>query len=471
MRRLRRLIPQGMAGRFALLLAVALVAANLIALALLSLERVRLDQAARTSREIERIVSLVPAIEAVAPSDRDEIARRASTRFSRVRIRAGPIVRRPPTGVRSRDLTNELTEALPGRTVQAAIFVRREDGPDDADDGRADDRGDRGWRTRHWSDRWRGRETIVVSIRLLGPEGEAPQWLNVVARDPRSRPPGMQEEVFFLVLGLSLAAVLGVGLIFIRRLTRPLAAIAEAARAAGRGDRTARVPEEGAREMRDAAAAFNDMQSRIARFDSERMRTLAAVGHDLRTPITSLRIRAELLDESEGEPIIRTLDEMNVMADGLIAYARGAGSAEDPQALDLVPFLRRLCEDRGAKFLSSPDVTMTAQPVALGRAIGNLIDNALRYGGMAEVCLSPEPGAAIITIEDDGPGIPPERLDDMFEPFVRGEESRSAETGGAGLGLSIARNVISNHGGTITLENREAGGLRVRVWLPLKTEA
>lgn len=447
-----RLLPDGLAGRFALLLAGALIAANLIALAVLSLERIRLDRAAHTAREVERIVSLVPAIEAVAPEARQAIARRASTRASRVRIRSEPLVPARPDGPRSRVLTDRLRAALPGRTIHATILERQ---PGGARDDRNDD----------WRGRWRGREAIVISIRLTG-DGP-PQWLNAVARDVRHRAPGMREEVFFLVLGLSLVSVLGVGLVFVRRLTRPLAGLAAAARAAGRGDRTARVPEEGAREMRDAAAAFNDMQARIARFDAERMRTLAAVGHDLRTPITSLRIRAELLDAAEGDPIIRTLDEMNVMADGLIAYARGSGPAEELRTLDLVPFLRRLCADRGAGFRPAADVTLAAQPVALGRAIGNLIDNALRYGGTARVGLARDADNALIDIEDDGPGIPPELLEQMFEPFVRGEDSRSADTGGAGLGLSIARNVIAAHGGTISLENRAGGGLRARVRLPM----
>lgn len=469
---LGRLLPDRMAGRFSLLLAIALVAANLIALAVLSFERTRLDRAARAAQEIERIVSLVPAIEAVAPANRHAIALRASTRFSRMRIRPGPLLRERPRGPRSRALTQELAEALPGRQVRAAIFVRREDQrPDWLDDESHRDRSReeavRHWRERDWPGAWGARDAIVVSIRLLRSEPGPSQWLNVVSRDVRPGPPGVHGEVFLLVLGLSLVAVLVVGLVFVRRLTRPLAQIAEAARAAGRGDRTARVPEAGAREMRAAAAAFNDMQARIARFDSERMRTLAAVGHDLRTPITSLRIRAELLDEAEAAPIIRTLDEMSVMADGLIAYAKGAESAETPHPLDLGAFLARLCDDRGAAFELSRDATVTAQPVALGRAIGNLIDNALRYGTTARVSLAQEADAAVVAIEDDGPGIPPERLERMFEPFVRGEESRNAETGGAGLGLSIARNIIAAHGGTVTIENRAVGGLRVVVHLPL----
>ncbi len=159
-----------------------------------------------------------------------------------------------------------------------------------------------------------------------------------------------------------------------------------------RGDRDARVPEDGPREMRAAAAAFNDMQARIARFDAERMRTLAAVGHDLRTPLTSLRIRAEMLDEADAAPMIRTLDEMTVMADGLVAYARGVAEAEPVQDVDLAALLARLCEDRGAPLAVDAPAIVRGRPVALGRAIGNLIDNALRYGGAARVRLSRDDG-------------------------------------------------------------------------------
>lgn len=265
-------------------------------------------------------------------------------------------------------------------------------------------------------------------------------------------------------------AVLGVALFYVRRLTRPLGELANAARAAGRGDRSARVAEDGPREMRDAATAFNDMQGRIARFDAERMRTLAAVGHDMRTPITSLRIRAELLDAADAAPMVRTLDEMTVMANGLVAYARGAGEAEAVEHFDLARLLARLCEERGADLKAEAAVAVMARPVALERAVGNLIDNAIRYGGGCRVRLSRDFDAAIITVEDDGPGIPPERLADMFEPFVRGDDSRSVETGGAGLGLSIARAIVTAHGGVIVLENRAEHGLRATIRLPSAKE-
>jgi signal transduction histidine kinase len=283
------------------------------------------------------------------------------------------------------------------------------------------------------------------------------------SRDLRNRASGG-----LLVLALSLVAVLGVGLLFARRLARPLEQLAEAAAAAGRGDRTIRLPEEGPRELRTAAAAFNNMQGRIARFDAERRRTLAAVGHDLRTPITSLRIRAETLDDDElREAMVRTLDEMTVMADGLVAYAKGSREAEEAQRIDLAPFLRRLCDERGAAFVARAVVAVVGRPVAFSRAIGNVIDNALRYGQSAPVRLDRDRREAIVCVEDEGPGIPPERLEAVFEPFVRGEGSRSQETGGAGLGLSIARNIVLAHRGAIRLENVAEGGLCVIIRLPL----
>ncbi|MFX0543746.1 sensor histidine kinase [Roseovarius sp. S4756] len=450
MSRLRALMPDGLAGRFAVLLTCALLAANLVALGLLTIERGRLDRAAWTEREIGRITSILPAVEAAAPEARASVARGASSRGARLRVAPEPMVRerRIPPGYQ--DFARDLADALEGREVRAAIIRRPGgEGGDDAD----------------------RREAMAVSVRLITPEGAAAQWLNVLSRNGRPQMRGFPEEVFLIVLGVSLASVLGIGLVFVRRLTRPLGALAVAARAAGQGDRSARVPETGAREMREAAAAFNDMQARIARFDAERMRTLAAVGHDLRTPITSLRIRAEMLEPEDGAPMVRTLDEMTVMADGLVAYAKGAADSEPMQIVPLGPLLTRLCDERGGQAAIRREATVQGRRVALGRAFGNLIDNALRYGGSAEVTLDVKGGEAVVTVVDTGPGISPERMETVFEPFVRGDDSRSLETGGAGLGLSIARNIALAHGGRITLENRPGGGLSAELRLPLASEA
>ena len=449
-----RLIPDGLAARFALVLALALVAANLAALGVLSLQQMQQRQAAREGQEIERIIALVPALEAIAPAARPAVARNASTRIARVSVERMPRVQSGGTGARSASLGARLSEALGDRDVRVAIRDRG------ANDGGA---------SRHPRHPRRPREVIAISIALAGTPAN---WLNVITTGDHRRGGVLETEVFFVILLASLVAVLGVGLLFVRRLTRPLNDLAQAARAAGRGDRTVRVAENGARELRDAAAAFNTMQAQIARFDAERTRTLAAVGHDLRTPITSLRIRAEMLEDAARAPMVRTLDEMAIMADGLVAFARGDAAVEEKGRLDLGDLLSRLCEDRGASMDVACAAAVLGRPVELSRAFGNLIDNAVRYGNTARVRLTLSGDDAVVTIDDDGPGIPQDRLADIFEPFVRGDASRSTETGGAGLGLSIARQIIRAHGGTVdlanlaNLANLEGRGLRVTVMLP-----
>lgn len=450
---LETLLPDRFAARFAALLALALIAANLVAVALFSVDRQRGNREADQLRAAERVIALVQALDAVAPDQRPAIAREATNRFTDVRIAGMPVIAVTGPDQRSAALAAQLAEALPDRAVFAdtdsTVSLHGHDDPGDA---------------RHGGP---GGSTTAIAIALK--DAEPPAWLNIVSRDGGGgRQPGLPMSVLLIVLGLSLVSALAAGLVATRQMTRPLARLAEAARAAGRGDRSARVPVTGAREMREAAAAFNAMQTEIARFDAERMRTLAAVGHDLRTPITSLRIRAEMLEEETArDAMIRTLDDMGVMAEGLVAYAKGSREAEDSQGIDLAAFLTRLCEDRGATLKVESGVTIVGRPVALSRAFGNLIDNALRYGGVARVSLHREKSEAVITITDDGPGIAPERLDTVFEPFVRGEDSRNLETGGAGLGLSICRSIIRAHGGTVRLENAAPKGLRAVVRLPI----
>lgn len=461
MKRLARLYPDALAGRIILLLAVTILAANLIALVLLNFQQQRFDRQASEEREIERIAALVPGMEAVDAGKRQVIARDASTRFARVRVKDDPLVTETAMDARSQYISGELRATLDRDDVYVAIIERKR--RSERHDGHDRDREEEG--SRKW--RERSNPVIAISIPLSARDGHE-EWLNIVTSGAPPRKDRVDNEVFFTVLALSLLCVFGVALVIARHLTKPLAALSEAAQAAGRGDRTARVPETGAREVRKAARAFNAMQGEISRFDAERMRMLAAVGHDLRTPMTSLRIRAELVeDEDQRDAMVRTLDEMTVMADGLVSYAKEGQDSEPATELDLGAVLEQLCKDRGADCRIADSVQVRGRRVGLGRAVGNLIDNALRYGGGAVVTLTKEAGQAIVTVDDTGPGIAPDRLDEMFRPFTRGDTSRNTETGGAGLGLSIAHTIVVAHGGEITLENRAPGGLRARVVLPL----
>ncbi len=450
MTRLKRLFPDTLAGRFVLLLAVAILAANVIGLGVLSLQQQRFDRQAIDDRWVARIAALIPALETVDADIRQVIVREASGRHAQVRVEDEPLLTRIATDSRSMSIAGALGETL-GRDDVSAGLVDRPSSP-----------GAFGRSGVSRSDR-----VIAVTIPLSARDGQA-AWLNVTTGGRPSGPRPIKNKPFLTFLALSLLCVLGVGTVFASRLTKPLRHLSDAAQAAGRGDRSARVPEEGAREMRQAARAFNAMQTEISQFDAERMRMLAAVGHDLRTPMTSLRIRAEMIDdEDQRDAMVRTLDEMTVMADGLVTYAKDGRDAERMQPLDLDGLLGKLCEDRGAQYNGVSDIQVMGRRVGLGRAIGNLIDNALRYGGNATVRLVQEGQNAVITIKDTGPGIPPDRLDDMFHPFTRGDDSRNIATGGAGLGLAIARTIILAHGGKITLENRAEGGLCASISLQM----
>tara|TARA_R110002110_G_scaffold168018_19_gene369240 strand:- start:1077 stop:2426 length:1350 start_codon:yes stop_codon:yes gene_type:complete len=440
-----RFVPSGLTGRIVLLLAASILVANVIALAVLSFQHQRFDRQAREDREVERIATLVPGLEAVDGPVRQVIARDASTRFARVRVQDTPLLTAPGTDSRSKYIAQQLKETLDRKDVVVGIVER----PRLSDNGST------------------SRSVFAITLPLSARDGQE-QWLNIETRGPNMRKSRFDARPFLTVLGLSLLCVLGVSVALARQLTKPLAQLSQAAEAAGRGDRTARVPEQGAREMRKAAQAFNAMQTEISQFDAERVRMLAAVGHDLRTPMTSLRIRAEMVeDDEQRDAMINTLDEMTVMADGLVSYAKEGKDSEKMQRLDLGALLEHLCTQRGATCNIAQGVYVKGRRVGLGRAIGNLVDNARRYGGAAVIALSHDKRNAIVTVTDNGPGIPADRQDAMFQPFTRGDESRSLDTGGAGLGLSIARSIINAHGGRITLENGKDRGLCATVTLPL----
>jgi len=292
-------------------------------------------------------------------------------------------------------------------------------------------------------------------------------WLNLVARFRRPAP----QWAWPAVLGFALSALaLGIVLwLALARITRPLAALAGAADRLGRGEQVAALPETGPEEARRLTAAFNRMQAHLTSMIEERTRLLAALGHDLRSPITALRVRAEMVEEDETRSrMIATLDEMQEMVEAVLAFARGIARSEPEERIELAPFLRELAEDAQAPAPAEvPErLVVTARAGSLRRALRNLIDNAQRYGGGAEVAARPVAGGVEITVADRGPGIPADQLDAVFEPFRRLEGSRSRETGGTGLGLAIARAVAQAHGGSLTLANRAGGGLVATLALP-----
>lgn len=281
-----------------------------------------------------------------------------------------------------------------------------------------------------------------------------------------------------LSTGLVLAIAILAALMLARRVARPMQQLAESADTVARGGEAAPVAETGPPDVRAAARAFNSMQRRLTRVIDDQRRTLRAVGHDLRTPITSLRIRAEGLPDEHGrDRFIASLDELATMTDEILRWARDTASTEAlaPLRLDtLLDSIAQDYEDRGLPvqmIQTTVDVAVPCRRVSLKRSIVNLVDNALSYGESATLSLSEDASSVRIVVEDNGPGIPDAQLEEVFEPFTRLESSRNRATGGIGLGLSIARSVVQAHGGRLTLDNRAEGGLRATISLPKAVSA
>jgi signal transduction histidine kinase len=260
----------------------------------------------------------------------------------------------------------------------------------------------------------------------------------------------------------------------VRLATRPLTRLADAADALGGNTATARLPEDGPREVAHAAHAFNTMQQRIAQHIAERVHTLAAISHDLQTPLTRLRLRAEqVADDELRDKLLADLAAMSSLVREGLAYARTDHAAQEvPCAVDLDALLDSLvCERTDAGHsahlegrLGTPLVT---RPQALRRVVDNLLDNAIKFGGSAQVVVEHDAHRVHIGVRDRGPGIAPEQLDAVLQPFVRGEPSRNRDTGGTGLGLSIAHRLAQALRGRLRLMNREGGGLDAWVDLPI----
>ncbi|HEX5314501.1 MAG TPA: ATP-binding protein [Gammaproteobacteria bacterium] len=443
-----RVLPRSLFGRLLLVLAVGLTAA-LIGSATINLhEQHHLMEHAGVERIAEHIAYSTHLFEQLTPADRRAVARHMSHWSWRYRIGNSP-----PSLAADRHLPGRLAALAPALASRlGAAYPIRVAGPDPAGrarDGRSRDAG----------------EGFVAAVGLH--DGD---WLTI---STRFRPPPPDWPVsLFVKLAILLLVALLLSFLAVTWVTRPLAMLAEAARALGRDIRRPPLVETGPSEVRRAAAAFNLMQQRLLGFLDGRMRTFLAVSHDLKTPVTRLRLRAEMLeDPGLREAFNEDLDEMDAMLSATLAYLRGESEQEPAQPLDVNALLASMASD--AEALGQP-VTVAgraaapyrARPRALRRCLDNLVQNALRYGGSAEIAIEDENAALVIRVSDRGPGLPEAELERVFEPFYRGEASRNRATGGTGLGLASAREAATAHGGTLTLANREGGGLVATLTLP-----
>ena len=279
--------------------------------------------------------------------------------------------------------------------------------------------------------------------------------------------------IFVLWMVGTAMILFGVAVVFMRNQVKPIRRLALAADTFGKGRDAPSFKPEGAQEVRQAATAFIAMRDRIQRQITQRTEMLAGVSHDLRTPLTRMKLQLELLGDREGVADLKgDVEEMEYMLEGYLAFARGEGS-ETPRPTSLTALLGDVVAQARRKggdaidLHTEGEITVPIRPAAMKRCVTNLIDNALRYADHVSVRAGQRGDSIEITVDDDGPGIPEDRRDDVFKPFFRLESSRNPVTGGVGLGLTIARDVLRGHGGDIELGASPSGGLRARLRLPV----
>ncbi len=448
---MKRLWPKTLGARLALLLLLALIAGQVLTFVILADSRRSAIIAANRAQVLSRTVTLVRLLRALPPPLHGAALEASDGRGFEVSLDPKSLIAdedgADADGTAPNPFERRLGRLLAGAEIGRVEVALAGRGP---------------WaRGRHGG--WR--PSLAIAIEL-----DPGRWLNLEYR--LAPPPGGWLLPTATYLGVTAALVSLIAVLVARRIAAPLKALAGAADRLGRGEAVGNLDEGGPDELRRTARAFNRMQARLRRFVDERTRMLAAMSHDLRTPITALRLRAELLDdEVERGRFVATLDEMAAMVEASLAFAREDARGEATRPVDLGALGESVAEDLrdlGASIEADdlPRRVLAVRPQALRRALRNVLENAVRYGGHAALRLEEDGQSLRFVVEDEGPGIPDDAIGRVFEPFVRLETSRSRETGGIGLGLAIARDVLRAHGGDVTLANRPTGGLIVRLSLP-----
>ncbi|WP_057462771.1 ATP-binding protein [Pseudovibrio sp. POLY-S9] len=482
MKFLRYLIPRRLAPQLILLLLAALIFSQVVSFVLLGRERqVALANLARDNA-LWRTANVVKLLEATPPRLQKQVLRTVSNTRTRFSIGDTPVVAETG-GDESMEarLADYLKRKLDhDRQARVAVIYNERfqeekwrdrsspppEGRERSSHGSMQAMHDR--RDDYFKKyRWFSLKGVQLFAAIELKNG---QWLNIESNFRLPKPSFVPILLPIVIMALLTILIIWVS---VYRLTKPLRTLEAAANDLGRGADVKPLKEAGPAEVQAVTRSFNQMQERITRFISDRTRMLAAISHDLRTPITSLRIRAEFIDDDEDrERMIATLDEMQAMVEETLAFTREDSKQEELRSVDLGGLLESIAndqEDMGnhVSVEAHNRVVLKCRPMSLKRAFQNLIGNAIRYGEQAEVSFRVDEAHAEVRIADKGPGIPQNRLEDVFEPFVRLEESRNEETGGIGLGLAITRSIIHAQGGTIRLENGEENGLVAIVRLPL----
>jgi signal transduction histidine kinase len=309
-------------------------------------------------------------------------------------------------------------------------------------------------------------DAATKAIRALVPVDNNTMLSGVFVRPPAPWP----VEIIVAAVVAILLASLGAAAVA-RRVVRPLNELTSAAAAVAIGSGTPHVNEQGPDDVRNAAIAFNAMAGKVTRTLESQRHLLSAVGHDLRTPLTAMRINLEFVEDDElRDGLLRNLDELQALTEQVLSAAKGAGG-ETPRSVDLSALVESLCTDMDeigepVSWANHSPAPISCRPNEIRRAVRNLVENAVAYGHKADVRIADNGDGYDVLVEDEGPGIPEDDRQRVFEPFVRLESSRNGATGGTGLGLTLAKAIAEGHGGAVILENRASGGLRARMHLP-----
>lgn len=440
--------PRTLAAQLVIVTAAAVLVSNLAVALWFARGQQQLTETAVIDRFVDRTVSASALLASIPAKQRSPAAHTLSSGPWNFQVHRGPA----PSADMSRQeraLASRIEGLLPKARTRRAVLVE--------------------FRTPTVAD-YKRRPTAQSVIEVVVPLVRGTQLITTFYRPPPAPWP-IQSIVGAIVaiLVTSLATAL-----VARRVTRPLSKLATAAGEAARGGAVPRVPEEGPSDVRRAAVAFNAMTDQVTRTMESQRQLLSAVGHDLRTPITAMRINTEFVEDPDTrERLAKNIEELQELTEAVLSAAKGVGW-EEMRKVDLAALVESVCTDledmdKPVCWTSHAAAPLNCRPNEIRRAIRNLIENAIAYGKRADVHMDATPDTYEIIVEDEGPGIPEADQERVFEPFVRLESSRSSETGGSGLGLALVKAIAHGHGGTIRLLNRSEGGLRATFCLPRET--
>lgn len=432
--------------------AAVVALSNLAVVVWFELGSERLNESALMERVLDRAASTATLMSAISGSSRDAAAKTLGTSVWSFVIRQGQDTPQPMSASEAK-LAARLKSLLGGDKTKYPISVSE-----------------------------REMQRPEEKLRAHLPPGPAIQFILPIDKNVQLiatfyRPPTMPWPTEVLVAAIVAIIMASLAAAYLaRRVTRPLSELARAASVVARGGQAPRLNENGPQDVRNAAIAFNAMTDQVSRTMESQRQLLSAVGHDLRTPITAMRISLEFVEDNElRERLLHGLDELQDLTEAVLSAARGTGG-EVKRNVDLAALIDSLCADlddlgEPVKWAAHASAPLSCRPNEIRRAVRNLVENAVSYGGNANVELAQSDDSYEIVVEDEGPGIPEAEQRRVFEPFVRLESSRNEETGGTGLGLTLVKAIAEGHGGGVTLENRAGGGLRARLRLPREAAA